>query len=66
MAQEGILAMARGREKRSLREIADTKSRVSAPAGLAAVEALWSQRNLFALLTASCGCAGSSGVEDPE
>jgi hypothetical protein len=34
MAQESILAAERGRKKRSLREIADTKHRVSAPAGL--------------------------------
>jgi len=33
MAQESILATERGRKKRSLREIADTKHRVSAPAG---------------------------------
>ena len=34
MAQESILATERGRKKRSLREIADTKHRVSAPAGV--------------------------------
>ena len=33
MAQESILATARGGKRRSLREIADTKRRVSAPAG---------------------------------
>ena len=33
MAQESILATERSQKKRSLREIADTKHRVSAPAG---------------------------------
>jgi hypothetical protein len=34
MAQESILATERGRKNRSLREIADTKHRVSAPGGV--------------------------------